>query len=752
METSEKNTTSFINVSQLLKAYLKNWKWVAVSVVVFLFLGVIVYLKREQHCEVIAQVLISDEKDSGAASKLGDVASLFGGGSSFGANRSIEDEMTIVKAHSVLKQTVVDLDMNIQYVIQTNFLKKESCYYTRPVELVYEKSMGDTLGVTLSFEVDVNDKGLADVVVRGRKARKIYEKNDIVLPAVIETVYGTFGLERGSGFIPGEPVKEYITLCNYDKAALGLDRLIAVDYAAKKTDIMRLNLVTTNPLYGQTVLNTLVKNYNDVTIAQKRNFNYKTLQFIEDRIAILSAEVDSTEAQVEEFMARRDLVNPQAQAGIYLGRTSSQEVELVKAEAEYELLTMAIDFLGNEANNTSMLPIMPSIASLTPLIEGYNELILKRLTIEASAKGDNVALKAINTQINAVRDNLLTALNKQSETSNVEINELRRQFAKSKNKLTTMPAIEREYANIMRQQTLKEQLYVYLLRQREETEMAIVGAHPRGVIIDEAFVSDAIFGMSPSVILFTFLLLGLVTPGVLIIGFWIVTKRVSIMDQAVSLSGGDSVIANIPLVSGVQPAVLSDSDSVEAQRVRLLRGNIIATYGAEHSLSMAVIDTCEGEASARVAYNLATAMALTGRRTLLLDADPFDDVMERLVSSRPAVLLPDGSLSGSGRISLPQAGLQLDYATCNDKTLSGADILASVMFANGLNKLKDEYEIVIVKTPSIDKHYASVEVVNNQVDMSIATVEIGRTLKSSVRNLALLDKHNSNAYLVEIHN
>ncbi|MDE6403293.1 MAG: hypothetical protein K2K86_05760, partial [Muribaculaceae bacterium] len=685
-----------------------------------------------------------------ASSKLGEFASLFGGGGSFGANRSVEDEMIIIKAHSVLKQTVIDLDMNLQYKVKKNLIKKEWCYYNRPIELVYEKSMADTLGVTLLFEVDVDDKGVADVVVRGRKARRIYEKKDITLPAVIETAYGTFGLEAGPGFIPGESVSEDISLCSYDKAALGLDKLIAVDYSAKKTDIMRLDLVTTNPLYGQNVLNTLVKNYNDVTIAQKRDFNYKTLQFIEDRIAILSAEVDSTEAQVEAFMARRDLVNPQAQAGIYIGRTSTQEVELVRAEAEYELLTMAIDFLGNEANNTSMLPIMPSIASLTPLIEGYNELILKRLTIEASAKGDNVALKAINAQINAVRDNLLTALNKQSETSNVEINELRRQFAKSKDKLSTMPAIEREYANIMRQQTLKEQLYVYLLRQREETEMAIVGAHPRGVIVDEAFVTDAILGMSPKVVLFTFLFLGLMIPGAIILLLWIIGKRISLMDQAVTLSGGDAVIANIPFDNVSHPAVLNDADSTEAKRVRLLRGNILTSEGLDNNLTLAVIDTCDGESSARVAYNLATAMALTGRRTLLLDADTFDNSMERLVSLRPAVLQPDGSLSGSSHIALSQNGMQLDYVTCDNHTMSGADILASVMFETAVKRLKGEYDVVVVKTPSLVNHYASVEIVNNMVDMSIATVEVGRTLKQSVRNLALLDKHDFKSYLVEV--
>lgn len=748
-QADNKKQTSFIDVPQLIKAYIVNWKWVVASVIVFLGLGVLVFLKQANNVEVQAQVLVSDESSS-QASSLGDIASMFGGGGSFGSNRSIEDEMVVIKSHSLLKQTVKDLNLNESYVVEKNFLKKTNVYYNPPIKLIYDKRIVDTLSVVLRFDVDVDAQGLLDIKVRGYKRKVIFKTSQARLPLDFETPYGKFTLVAGSSFIDGESLSETINLSSYDYAALGLSEDITVDLSAKKTDIMLLNYITSDADFGKSVLNTLIDNYNALTIRQKQSFHVKTLEFLEDRIRILSAEVDSTQSMVEDFMGRRDLVNPEAQASIYISRTSTQEVELIKAESEFELLNMAIEFLSNEANNTSMLPIMPSTASLTPLINGYNELILNRLELESSAKGDNMALKAINARINAVRDNLLAALNKQSETANFEIKELRNQYAKSKGKLGTMPGIEREYTNILREQTLKEQLYVYLLRQREETEMAIAGAHPRGVIIDEAFVTDSILGLSPKIILIVFFILGMFVPGALILLKWSVGRKISIINQAVNISGGKQLIANIPLSNASEPIVISAPDNVEAKRVRLLRGNVLTIETLPEKFVLAVIGTTDDNESSRVALNLAVSMAMTGRKIALIEANPFDPVIGKLVDVKyngPCDVNYKGLNSGLIRAT---DDVVVDFVSFDQDESFGADKLASVGFCSLVRDMTGEYDVVVLSAPSVDSHFASVETINNLTDVFIATIEIGKTKKCVVEKLSHLDDHNNNAYLVEV--
>lgn len=741
-----KRQSSLINIPQLINAYRHNWKWVAVSVLAFLALGVLVYKKQDKTCEVSAQVLISDE-GSKAMSSLGEMASMFSGGS-FGSNRSVEDEMVIIKAHSLLKETVEKLDMNVSYTVRKNILKQNNAYYDQPVKLIYDKSIADTLNAPLTFRIKVNEDGNTDVTVKDIMKKTVTRSENATLPLTLNTPYGSFTLVKGNGFISEKELDETIVLTSYDQAALTLGNLITVSYSAKRTDIMSLYYITTDARFGKAVIDTLINNYNNITIEQKRDFNRKTLQFLEDRIAILSAEVDSTQALVEAFMGRRDLVNPQTQAGIYIQRTSTQEVELVKAEAEYELLTMAIEFLSNEANNTAMLPIMPSTASLTPLIEGYNQLILNRLTIESSAKGNNMALKAINAQIYAVRDNLLTALNKQAETANVEINEMRHQFAKTKKRLDTMPEIEREYVNLTRQQSLKEQLYVYLLRQREETEMAIAGAHPRGVIIDQAFITDSILGMSPKIILAIFIIMGLAFPAVIILAKWQLSKYISTTDQAHDLSGGKEIIANVSDNPNQDKDILASPQSDISQQVRLLRSNILSLDNLPSKTKIAIMGSLKDQDTSSLSLNLAISMALTGRKTAIIDANPFVDGLKDLVS--PISNQSDRSCCNIltyGQMDLDKS-TKLDIYSLKKDNKFGDDRLASISFASEINEIADNHEIVILTGPSIDNHYVSVETIYGLVDISLITLSVDKTLKRTFSKLSVLK--NSNTFIINI--
>lgn len=757
------NKSSFINIPALLAAYRRRWMWVGLSAVVFLLLGYVVCKRAQGGCEVNAQVLVSDEHST-KASSVGDIASMFGGGS-FGSNRSVEDEMVIIKAHSLLRQTAVQLDMNEHYWVKKNFVKWDPLYYNVPIRLVYDHAIADTLSVPLTFEIAMDKADRCDVTVRGAKKRIVGELKDVPLPTSVDTPYGVFTLTPGLAYVPGKALHERIVLNSYDGEATSLSRQLNVDYSAKKTDIMQLSFVTADAQFGKEFINKLVNNYNALTIKQKQDFNVKTLEFLNERIAILSAEVDSSQQQVQQFLGNKDLVNPEAQASIIMSRTDRQEVELTKAEAEYQLLRMAIEFLSNEANNTAMLPIMPSTQSLTPLIAGYNDLILQRLAIEASAKGDNAALRAINTRIRAVRDNLLTALNKQSETSTFEIAEMRRQFGLLKSKLETVPGIAREYTDIMRQQNLKEQLYVYLLRQREETEMAIAGAHPRGVIIDEAYVTDTVIGMSPKVVLAVFLLLGLAIPAGVILLYWVVSRRVCTVDQAVDLSGGRAVIASLPLGTGeAEPVVATRPDSEEARRVRILRGNLLASTQADPGHTwlpvplfrkmIAVTGTCRDDSATRVAVNLAASLALAGRPTVLVEADVDAPRVASMLGLRAPVTLRQAVGNHDAvpvtQVTIPGTDSSFGVICMQPGDAHVQDFIASIEFKLMVNHLVSGNDYVIILTPDAGGDFASVELIDSRADFSLAVFGVGKSLKADMSRLASLEGAPDNSYLVEV--
>lgn len=727
MEPTSKNVTLF-NSRALLASYRLYWPWVLFCVMLCGGLGFLAIKCTVPKVEIAGQILISDENSS-KASSLGTLAGMFGGGA-FGSNRSVEDEMVVVTAHSVLRKVVVELDMNVIYEYRRNLLKKITTYTQPPVKLVYDKAIADTLGAILTFNVKVDDAGRASVEVRGLKDKVIAEVEDVTLPATVTTPYGTFGVEAGPVYEPGKSVNEKISFMSYDAAALGLSRVVVGGLAEKRTDIILLSYITSDPAFGKRVINSIIDNFNNTTVAQKQDFNDKTLAFLNERISTLSNELNLSEAQVEAFMTNRQLVNPESQAGLFLGRHNAQEIELIKSQNNHELMGMAIDFLKEEANNTSLLPVIPSIESLSPLIQNYNSLILQRIAIAPSAKNGNIALQALDTRIAAVRDNLMAALNKQYETSTFEISELQKQFSKSKSKLAATPGIEREYTSIMRQQTLKEQLYMYLLRQREETEMAIAGAHPRGVVIDQAYVSRTDIGLSSKIVLLACLIVGLLLPAVIFTIYWHFSRKVVYRGQAAEMSGIPVIAELLPADEVAQPVVLKDPTSVAADRYCILRSNILSLDLPADKRVISVSSTGNDTAeSASVAYNLAASIAATGRNTVLVNANPYDTTLATLVAANKI------------------AGLEVE--TIGHDAADAIHYLASVAFAEKIDNLASSGHYIILLTPDLSR-FSLIEPLVSHASVQLAAVQPRVALKSDIRHLEALMAYSSHTFILSI--
>lgn len=737
--TAPEKKKSLLDIESLKEAYLSHKAAVAACVFVFLCLGVLAKYMISERKEVVGMVLISDENSR--STQLAGMISEFGMGSGFGVNRSIEDEIVIIQSHTVMVQTVKDMGMNVKWRVKPNFLKSESANLEPPLQLTCDPSIPDTLSVGLKFNIDIDKEGKADVTVRNTKG-VVGEVSNAAMPALITTIYGDFLLSKTDFYVNGKPLTARAFFTSYDNAAISLAKILDIDLSAEKTDLISIAYGTPEPIWGKMVINSLIKNYNEVTAEQKRTYSRHMLSFIENRLSTLSRELFQSEEDVEAFLKRTDLANPDAQASIILSRATGQEVSLIKSETDYELLLMAIDFLNSEANNTSMLPMIPSISALEGLIEGYNGLILQRLTLEASAKGDNFALTALNKQITAVRNNLLAALKKQAETANFEINELREQYALSKHRLDEVPQLQREYVNIKRQLSVKEQLFMYLLTQREQTEMNIASAQPRGIIIDEAYITDNILGLSGKVILVAMFLLGLALPGVWWTLKWMLSPRVTNHAQATEATELPTIASLTRLDTATkQPVVACESTTAQAQEYRLLRDNLLSKSSLKNGV-IAIVGTAQQGQSTQpsVALNLAASLAMAGYKTILVNADLFNDNPLKEVSINGDMLTQaiKGSAVTPLTVTLGESGHKLDVIGNATAAQYPGDKLASNGIKHVIDRLKGEYDFVVMSTPGVEQ-IGSTEILCNDCQAVISTITLGRTTKAKlalVKNLA----------------
>ena len=86
-------------------------------------------------------------------------------------------------------------------------------------------------------------------------------------------------------------------------------------------------------------------------------------------------------------------------------------------------------------------------------------------------------------------------MSRTASSLNVRINDLEREMNSADSKLSNLPSQERELLKLNRDLTVKQQLFVFLLQQREQTALRLATAFPKGTLVDTAYTLSKPVGL-----------------------------------------------------------------------------------------------------------------------------------------------------------------------------------------------------------------------------------------------------------------
>ena len=612
MASSHKKS-EFINLREIFEQYKKKWYWFAISAFVCAAVAFVFVKGQKPKYQVKANVLISQE-DGGGMSNFGGLGDLFG------SSGYVEDEIFVVTSHTVLRNVVKQLGLYTSHTVSDGFLSKTFKYKDYPIQVYTEPAILDTLKASVLFDITVKPAGLADIKVKV-KGDKIEEVEDTKLPATLTTDYGKFIVDRTKFCPKDKEISTKVTITGYDAAAEELSEDVSSSIASKKSNVIQLSIVTTDPEYGSDVLNAIITQYNDRGIYQKNLQSSKTAKFIDDRLALISGDLSSAEADIQGYKQNQGIVDVSTEASYNIGVKSEAEKALIKAQTENEIIKMTRDFLHDPTKAYELIPASNEIPGVGSSVSTYNSLILRRLELMTNAKGNNAALRTLNEQIDAMRSSIMTSLDRAYQNSNVEIRDIRAQLGRAEGKLGNIPTQEREFLNLKRQQEVKQQLYLFLLQRREETAMLLANAVPKGEIIDEAFTLRDPVGLSKKMIVLIALLFGMCIPPVIL---WI--KK--LLRTKFETRKEVEELTDVPVLgemcidrSGNQLAVTAHDTSSTSELFRLMRSNLQFVLNGQNDKVVLMTSTRSGEGKSFISINMAASLALLGKRVLLIGMD-----------------------------------------------------------------------------------------------------------------------------------
>ena len=697
MSTNKKNRADFINFRHLFSSYLSHWYLFAISVVVFGALGYLYSRTKNPVYDVRANVLIQEEGNN-LLSNFGSLGELFGSGA------KVDDEIFRLTSHSIYRDVAKNLGINKIHIVRSGFLKHELAYPDFPVDVTCDASIPDTLSSTLSFKININKKGLADVTVKAKK-ETIAEVEDMAVPATIDTPYGKFTVVKTKYYPEGESVKTTIAFMSYGSAAEKLAEDIGSDIPSRKGNVITLFINTENPEYGRDLLNDVIATYNNHGITDNNMQTTKTLEFIEDRLVSIGHDLNEAETNIRKFKENNSLVAFEYEAQYQTEKRGKIEEALLAAQTNADILKMTLDFFKDPANKYSLVPVSVDEKGIAAAISEYNTVVLKRIDLLENASPGSLTVRSLETQLDAMRENLRTSLERTYDNALVTLNDFKKEHKAVLGRMGQVPNQEYEYVDLRRQQEIKQQLYLFLLQRKEETSIMLANALPKGVVVDEAYVLSDPISINSKIYIVIFLLLGLLFPPVCLYLRKVIRNRFDSrteVEDAITTPILGEMCADR---SGKTLIATAENHSSSAELFRLIRSNLLFMLNNADDKVVLLTSTTSGEGKSFISINLAASLALLGKKVLLVGMDIRKPRLNEYLSISTRFGLTQYLSTDSIQLDqiinhVPEVK-GLDVITSGPVPPNPAELLASEKVDELFQQLRTMYDFIVVDSAPV---------------------------------------------------
>ncbi len=404
--------------------------------------------------------------------------------------------------------------------------------------------------------------------------------------------------------------------------AKGYSGALSIAPTSKTTSVVKIALNNSSTLRASDFINKLIEVYNINTNNDKNEVAQKTAEFIDERIAIISKELGSTEQDLETFKRTAGITDLKSEAEIALSGNAEYEKRRVENQTQINLVKDLQRYL--QGSEYEVLPSNVGLqdAALAAAITRYNEMLMERNRLLRSSTEDNPTIINLTSSIHAMRTNVVASMDATLKGLQITKADLQREAKRFSQRISDAPTQERQFVSIARQQEIKAGLYLMLLQKREENAITLAATANNAKIIDAAIPDEAPVAPKKMMILLVALVLGMGIPvGVI---YLISLTQVTIEGRAdVEKLTTLPVIGDIPVADGLKGssiAVFENQNNLMSETFRGIRTNLQFLLEEGQKVIM-VTSTVSGEGKSFVSANTAISLSLLGKKVIIVGLD-----------------------------------------------------------------------------------------------------------------------------------
>ncbi|MCE5324013.1 polysaccharide biosynthesis tyrosine autokinase [bacterium] len=535
----------------------------------------------------------------------------------------------------------------------------------------------------------------------------------------------------------------------------------ACNVAAKKdTDIISITARAYIPSAAAELANTIADTYFERDVRQNNLATHQAREYVERRMAIAENQLYQANARLSEFKAKTGLFAPEAQ----LTKTAeqiaqiSQELDSTKADVASgrkgaqalgsQLAGQSQNVVGSTtiARNPHIDSVLGKIDSLSSerasLLQEFTPTSREIKSIDNRIRQEREKLKQMTESVtaskvqgrNPVRDALEPqyASNVASVAANsARANALGSILNKKLQMAQNLPDREREYNELVQRVTLLQRTYEMLSTKFHTLLLSEQSTLPNGMLVSRARIPGAPAYPDLRKNAIRYFLLGiLLSVLVAIIADWLDSR---VHEQTLVEEISDlPILSRIPNVSDPAQRMLSDRDHSAAmlESFRILRNNLSFSNIDRKNKILAVTSPGAGDGKTTTAINLAVAIAMEGKRVLLVEGDFRRPSLHDLFEV-PTTLGFTAVLTGVSTLEQAIIKTSVENLSC---LTSGplpphpTEILNSQQSRALFKKLAEMYDTIVIDCPPC-VGLSDIQVISTIADGMLLVVSMNHTLR-----------------------
>ncbi len=723
IEDIDSTETTLPGVSFDIKGFLfkvlKFWKLFVLCITVGLVVAYLINVRKQNVYRLSS--LISIENDQNPFFAANTSISFNWGG----VSGKVGKVMIAMGTRNHNEKVVDSLGFYIQYLRQGEY-RKVDVYKNAPFFVDIDNTKPQVLGraitirflsdskfeLTIDFTSDkvkgqtYSDKTISNISVPIGKYSEVFNIGEYV-----ELPFAAFRLHVRPGKVIVPNSEYFVQFLNFDSVVNKYRGAVSVrPYSKTSSSILTLSLNGYNKGKIVDYLNTTASILAQTDLEYKNLYATNTIKFIDSSLSVVGDTLKAANYTMNAFRKKNKIFDVSDELDEVSNKISTLDLDKEANESKLQYLNILENYLRTKTDYTKIAaPTSVGIEenNISSSVSKITTLSIQRQELEQLVQEGSSSLKELDGSIDAEKNVLLETIASTKRTINIRQQIIRTNKLNLEERLNELPEDQQEFLKIQRKLALSQESYNVFLAKRSEAAI-IRAANVSDILVIERAkdVGNGPIGPNRNLNYMMALVIGFFGPLILVFVLFLLDNTIHGTDEIKRLS-------RIPIIGLIGKyehesnlVVFDKPKSAVAEAFRSVRSSLQFFYkkmDKQGGRTIMLTSSVSGEGKTFCSINIASAYALSGKKTLLLGLDLrkpkiFDDFEINNSIGIVNYLIGNKTLEEVTCVSHVN---NLEIITSGPIPPNPSELLMSDLMRDLIAELRGIYDIIVLDTPPL---------------------------------------------------